>query len=231
MALSTRSNAASPSWARHGLSPSNPPRAGGCRRANGKSLSGILSAFATGVGHGRPLCPFASSSPQAPPMRWRTSKRGLLAALLIAAGIALRRTPPTIPNRPVRLVVPYPAGTSTDLLARPGSRRRRPRRSGSPFVIDNRGRCRAGIIGAEAVAKGRAPNGYTLVFAHQPDPGRINVSLYKSLPYDPVRDFSPGVARIGNQPLVLVVPAVARRRTTRGSVDRAPRPGQAGHAH
>jgi tripartite-type tricarboxylate transporter receptor subunit TctC len=129
----------------------------------------------------------------------RTSKRGLLAALLIAAATPV--TAADYPDRPVRLVVPYPAGTSTDLLARQVA----PKASevlGQPFVIDNRGGA-GGIIGAEAVAKA-TPDGYTLVFGTSQTQA-INVSLYKSLPYDPVKEFA-GVARIGNQPLVLVVP-------------------------
>ncbi|MBV8167450.1 MAG: tripartite tricarboxylate transporter substrate binding protein [Alphaproteobacteria bacterium] len=127
-------------------------------------------------------------------------KQGLLAALLIAA-LPIGAAAADYPDRPVRLVVPYPAGTSTDLLARQVA----PKAAealGQPFVIDNRGGA-GGIIGAEAVAKA-APDGYTLLFATSQTQA-INVSLYKSLPYDPVKDFS-GVARIGNQPLVLVVP-------------------------
>jgi tripartite-type tricarboxylate transporter receptor subunit TctC len=126
--------------------------------------------------------------------------RALRAALLIALA-AIPAAAADYPDRPVRLVVPYPAGTSTDLLARQVA----PKAAealGQPFVIDNRGGA-GGIIGAEAVAKA-APDGYTLVFATSQTQA-INVSLYKSLPYDPVKEFA-GVARIGNQPLVLVVP-------------------------
>jgi tripartite-type tricarboxylate transporter receptor subunit TctC len=126
--------------------------------------------------------------------------RAIGAVLLILAA-ALPARAADYPDRPVRLVVPYPAGTSTDLLARQVA----PKASevlGQPIVIDNRGGA-GGIIGAEAVAKA-APDGYTLVFATSQTQA-INVSLYKSLPYDPVKEFA-GVARIGNQPLVLVVP-------------------------
>jgi tripartite-type tricarboxylate transporter receptor subunit TctC len=121
----------------------------------------------------------------------------LAATLLLAAGPAFAQ----YPERPIKLVVPYPAGTSTDLLARQVT----PKAAealGQPIVIDNRGGA-GGIIGAEAVAKA-APDGYTLVFGTSQTQA-INVSLYKTLPYEPLRDFA-GVARIGNQPLVLVVP-------------------------
>jgi tripartite-type tricarboxylate transporter receptor subunit TctC len=132
----------------------------------------------------------------------RTSKQGLLTGL---TALLLAAAAPTLaaeyPERPIKLVVPYPAGTSTDLLARQVA----PKAAealGQPLVIDNRGGA-GGIIGAEAVAKA-TPDGYTLVFGTSQTQA-INVSLYKDLPYQPARDFA-GVARVGNQPLVLVVP-------------------------
>jgi tripartite-type tricarboxylate transporter receptor subunit TctC len=120
-----------------------------------------------------------------------------LAALLFASAAQAE----TYPSHPIRLVVPYPPGTSTDLLARQVMPKAAAR-LGQPIVIDNRGGA-GGIIGAELVAKA-PPDGYTLVFATS-QTHAINISLYPKLPYDPQAQFAP-VARVGSQPLVLVVP-------------------------
>jgi tripartite-type tricarboxylate transporter receptor subunit TctC len=111
------------------------------------------------------------------------------------------------PSKPVRLIVPFTPGGSTDILARAVGQKLS-ESWGQPVVIDNRPGA-GGIIGMELEAKA-APDGYTLVMGHV---GTLaaNPALYKSLPYDPVRDFAP-ITLIAMVPNVLVVgPAVSSR--------------------
>jgi tripartite-type tricarboxylate transporter receptor subunit TctC len=113
----------------------------------------------------------------------------------------------TFPSKPVRLVVPFTPGGSTDILAR-ALGQKLSESWGQPVVIDNRPGA-GGIIGMETVARA-APDGYTLVMGHV---GTLaaNPALYKTLPYDPVRDFAP-VTLIAMVPNVLVVgPAMPAR--------------------
>jgi len=138
-----------------------------------------------------------------------------IAALVIAAALAGPAPMPalaadalaTFPSKPVRLIVPFPPGGSTDILAR-AIGQKLSEAWGQPLVIDNRPGA-GGIIGMETAAKA-APDGYTLVMGHV---GTLaaNPALYKSLPYDPVKDFAP-VTLIAMVPNVLVVgPAVSSK--------------------
>ncbi|QIL80175.1 tripartite tricarboxylate transporter substrate binding protein [Diaphorobacter sp. HDW4A] len=90
------------------------------------------------------------------------------------------------PNRPVRLIVPFPAGQTTDALARIVAEQLTTS-LGQSFYIDNRAGA-AGIVGMES-AKRAEPDGYTLVVASS-GPLAINPSLYPKLPYDTAKDFS-----------------------------------------
>jgi tripartite-type tricarboxylate transporter receptor subunit TctC len=134
----------------------------------------------------------------------RVSRRVALAALAIgatAAAFAPSAWAQAWPARTVRIVVPYPPGGPTDIVARVVGQKLAERLR-QPFVIENRAGA-GGNIGAEAVAKS-APDGYTLLLgttAHA-----INPSLFKSLNYDFARDFVP-VALLTSIPLVVVVPA------------------------
>lgn len=103
------------------------------------------------------------------------------------------------PFKVVKLVVPYPPGGSTDVTARVVAESLRPE-LGWPVVIENKGGAGANI-GADYVAKSPA-DGYTLLMATSTH--ATNPSLYKSLPYDFVRDFVP-VSQIAFIPNVLVV--------------------------
>jgi tripartite-type tricarboxylate transporter receptor subunit TctC len=104
------------------------------------------------------------------------------------------------PTRSVTIVVPFTPGGTTDILARLFGQRLE-QRLGKPFVIENRPG--AGMqIGSVAVAKS-APDGYTLLLAPS-SAMAVNVTLYKKLPYDPVKDFAP-VALLAHLPFVLVV--------------------------
>lgn len=123
---------------------------------------------------------------------------------LVAAGLAVSdwSWAQGFPNRPLRLVVPFPAGGPTDIVARPlakmlGDSLRQ------VVVIDNRGGA-GGSIGADAVAKS-PPDGYTLFMATV-GTHAINSSLYKQLRYDAVKDFTP-IVLVATAPLVVVVNA------------------------
>ena len=104
------------------------------------------------------------------------------------------------PDRPVRIVVPYPPGGSNDILARILAEALR-ERLGQPFVIENRAGA-GGNIGADTVAKA-APDGATLLLT-APGPLAINDQVYRSMPYDPARDLVP-VALVATVPIVLMV--------------------------
>ena len=111
------------------------------------------------------------------------------------------------PQRPLRLVVPFPAGSSTDIIARIVSQKLS-HRLGQQIVIENRTGA-SGNIGADAVAKA-APEGYTMGIATA-STHAVAASLSTNLPYDPIKDFAP-VAMIGSQPYVLVLqPALPAR--------------------
>jgi len=104
------------------------------------------------------------------------------------------------PDRPVRLVVPFPPGGPTDIVARPLAQSLS-NNLGQQVIVDNRGGA-GGNIGADAVAKSSA-DGYTLLMGTV-GTHAINPSLYKKLTFDPVRDFSP-VSLVAQAAVVLVV--------------------------
>lgn len=114
-------------------------------------------------------------------------RRFLLAAGALCAGAAMHAHAQDYPSRPIRLVVPFAAGGPTDNLARAYAARLADV-LGQPVVVENRTGA-GGNIGTEAVV--RSPrDGYTLVFGTN-GPIAANVSLFRSLPYDPVRDLAP----------------------------------------
>lgn len=104
------------------------------------------------------------------------------------------------PNKPLRIVAPFPAGSSTDILARLIAQKMS-EGLGQPVLVDNRPGAN-GIIGTELVARA-APDGYTMVLASNGTHG-INNSLFSKLPYDPIKDFAP-VMLVGTVPYVLLV--------------------------
>ena len=104
------------------------------------------------------------------------------------------------PERVVKIIVPFPAGGTTDILARLMADRL-DRRLGQRFVVENRGGA-SGSIGTQAVATAD-PDGYTLVMATINTHG-INSAVFRSLPYDPVRDFAP-ITIVASTPNVLMV--------------------------
>ncbi|MBL8384297.1 MAG: tripartite tricarboxylate transporter substrate binding protein [Burkholderiales bacterium] len=106
----------------------------------------------------------------------------------------------TYPARAVRLVVPFPAGSQTDLVARLIGQQLQDA-LGKPFVVENKPGA-AGAIAASAVATS-APDGYTLLVTTAAIQA-ANVSLIRKLSYDPVKDFAP-VARLANTSMMLMV--------------------------
>ncbi len=114
--------------------------------------------------------------------------RFLLAAVAMLAAIAsVPALAQDYPTRPVRVVVPFPPGSGTDVIARRIAEKLQ-RLLKQPFVIDNKVGAN-GIIAAQAVATAE-PDGYT-IFISTISTQATNVSLYKSLPYDPQKDFAP----------------------------------------
>jgi tripartite-type tricarboxylate transporter receptor subunit TctC len=108
------------------------------------------------------------------------------------------------PERPVRIVVPFPPGGSTDIVARFLSETLR-ERLGQPFPVENRSGA-GGNVGTDHVAKS-APDGYTLVI-DPPGPFAINEHLYRTMPYDPARDLAP-IGLVAAVPIVLMVPTTS----------------------
>src|SRR5437763_11933004 len=104
------------------------------------------------------------------------------------------------PTRPVRLVVPFPAGSSTDQVARVGGAELQ-QALGQPFVVENEAGAQ-GAIAATEVAKA-TPDGYTLMLTTN-TPQAANVSLFKKLNYDPVKDFTP-ITRYATTSFMLMV--------------------------
>jgi tripartite-type tricarboxylate transporter receptor subunit TctC len=108
------------------------------------------------------------------------------------------------PERPIRLVVPFPPGSGTDLLARMLAEPLG-RALGQSVVTENRPGA-TGTVGAEAAARAPA-DGYTLLMMGT-SVAAINPHTLRRLPYDPIRDFAP-VGTIAQQPYLLVVPPQA----------------------
>ncbi len=104
------------------------------------------------------------------------------------------------PSRPIRLVVPFTPGGTTDILARVVGQKTTEALA-VQVLIDNRPGA-AGIIGAEAVARAK-PDGYTILLATNGILA-VNASLYTKLPYDPVKDFAP-ITLVATVPSLLVV--------------------------
>jgi tripartite-type tricarboxylate transporter receptor subunit TctC len=118
---------------------------------------------------------------------------------LVLASLAQAAFPQKYPEKPIRFVVAAGPGGSTDNLARILGDRLLPQ-LGQPLVYDNRPGA-GGIIAGEVVARA-APDGYTLFFSTSAAIA-VSVSLYRKLPYDPVRDFAP-IVLIATQPYMLI---------------------------
>jgi tripartite-type tricarboxylate transporter receptor subunit TctC len=120
--------------------------------------------------------------------------------LLAAALFATTANAQTWPAKPVRLVVPFPAASATDQVARLVGQQLQ-EALGQPFIVENKAGAQGAIAAAE-VAKA-APDGYTLMVTTN-TPQAANVSLFKKLQYDPVKDFAP-ITRFGTTAFMLMV--------------------------
>jgi len=133
-----------------------------------------------------------------------------LCAFLLALAVPALVAAQPWPSKPVKIVVPFPAGGATDVVARLLGQKLG-EAWGQPVVIENRSGA-GGNIGAEAVAKSPA-DGYTLLMTS----GSIvtaNQYIYKALPFDPVRDFVP-ITNVASGPQVIVVPPDASTKDLR----------------
>ncbi len=120
--------------------------------------------------------------------------------LLAAMGILSPARAQTYPTRPVKIIVPFPPGGGTDVVARAVGQKLA-EAYGQSFIIENRAGA-GGTMGSEAAAKS-PPDGYTLNIATSSTHG-IAPSVYRNLGYDPIRDFVP-VTLLATTPFVLAV--------------------------
>jgi tripartite-type tricarboxylate transporter receptor subunit TctC len=119
---------------------------------------------------------------------------------LVLVGASTAALAQQYPARPVRVLIPFTAGSAADIIARAMEPQMR-EKLGQSLVIDNRGGA-GGNIAAEMTAKS-APDGYTIMMGTI-GTHAINYSLYSKLPYHPLRDFTP-IALVGESPNVLVL--------------------------
>jgi tripartite-type tricarboxylate transporter receptor subunit TctC len=119
------------------------------------------------------------------------------ALLALAAAAASAQN---YPNKPIRMIVPFPPGGGADITARPIAQMLS-ERWGKPVVIENHGGA-SGMIGAEMLAKAPA-DGYTIMVGSSAEVA-LNVALFPKMPYDPVKDFAP-ITLATVTPMALVV--------------------------
>ncbi|HEV2605864.1 MAG TPA: tripartite tricarboxylate transporter substrate binding protein [Microvirga sp.] len=150
-----------------------------------------------------------------------STRRGLFAlALSLAAGLASSAAlaqAANYPSRPVKIIVPFAAGGTTDIFARLIGERLS-QQLGQQFVIENRGGA-GGNPGTDAVAKAE-PDGYTLVMGTV-GTHAINASLYAKMPYDPLTDFAPVAYAAGVPNLMVVNPKTVKATTVQDFIAEA----------
>jgi tripartite-type tricarboxylate transporter receptor subunit TctC len=137
----------------------------------------------------------------------------LVGAAIIVSGVANAAEP--FPTRPIRLVVPYPAGGGTDIVGRVLGQKLH-ESLGQPVVIDNRGGA-GGTLGTAVAAKS-APDGYTLLLV--PTSHVINPSIYAKLPYDTEKDFAP-ITMVASAAILMAVNARVPGVTMQGFIEAA----------
>jgi tripartite-type tricarboxylate transporter receptor subunit TctC len=157
-------------------------------------------------------------------MKLRATLYCLLTAAM-APFVATTQAQP-YPAKPIRIVVPFPAGGNADIFARAYAQKLGDAWKQTP-IVDNRAGA-AGIIGTQFVARSPA-DGYTLLFGTT-GTHTTNPAVYARLPYDPVKDFSP-VSNFADSPFLLVVHPTVPANTLQGLVALAKsRPGQLDYA-
>jgi tripartite-type tricarboxylate transporter receptor subunit TctC len=123
-----------------------------------------------------------------------------LAATILATVIAQAALAQPFPSKPVKMIVPFPPGGGTDILARPLAQKLS-EKWGQPVIIENRGGA-GGNIGVKAAADAE-PDGYTIILGVQ-GTHAVNPSLYANPGFDTLRDFAP-LTLVANTPNILVV--------------------------
>ncbi|MCR6479464.1 tripartite tricarboxylate transporter substrate binding protein [Variovorax sp. ZS18.2.2] len=130
------------------------------------------------------------------------------------------------PNKPIRLIVPFPAGGATDLFARTLGQKMG-EKLGTQLIIDNKPGA-GGAIGSDQAAKAPA-DGYTLLLATT-STHSIGPAVMQKLPYDTVRDFTP-IGHVGDAPSIMLVPVTSPAKTVREWIDYAKKnPGKLNYA-
>ena len=132
----------------------------------------------------------------------------LLGVAAIAAPSASAWAQAAYPAKPIRLIVPFPPGGGTDMIARAVAQKMADQNKWN-VIVDNRPGA-GGNLGVDAASKAD-PDGYTLVMG-QTSNLAINPTLYKKLPYDPLKDLVP-VALVSSSPIVMAVPVNSRFNT------------------
>jgi tripartite-type tricarboxylate transporter receptor subunit TctC len=158
-------------------------------------------------------------------MNKRTLLRTLCAATLGLLTVAWVQAQ-SYPNKPVRLIVPFPAGGATDLFARTVSQKLG-EKLGVALVVENRPGA-GGTLGADLAAKATA-DGYTLLLSTS-STHSIGPNLNPRMPYDAVRDFTP-IGHLGNAPSIMLVPNNSPAKTVKEWIDYAKKnPGRLNYA-
>lgn len=134
---------------------------------------------------------------------------------------------PTYPEKPIRMVLPFPPGGSTDIMAR-SLAQKLTEMLGKQIVVDNRGGGAGGISGTDLVAKA-APDGYVLLLTTSIS-HTAGASLYRNLPYDPVRDFAPITMTAFAPQMMVVHPSVAAKSVQEFIALAKAQPGQINYA-
>jgi tripartite-type tricarboxylate transporter receptor subunit TctC len=143
----------------------------------------------------------ASKNTQGEPMSLFTSRAIAIASLAVASAFALSAAAnaQTFPSKPIKFVVPFPAGSATDVVARVLAEGMG-KELGQSIVVENKAGAQ-GTIGASEV-KNAAPDGYTILVTTSTTQAAV-VSLLKKVPYDPIKDFTP-IGKIATTPFVLI---------------------------
>ena len=155
-----------------------------------------------------------------------TRRQLLLSSAAAAALAALPAAAQTYPSKPIRLVVPFPAGGATDIFGRAVSQKLG-EKLGTTVIVDNKPGA-GGTIGSDIVAKAPA-DGYTLLLATS-STHSIGPALSNKLPYDAVADFAP-IAHVGSAPNLMVVPNSSPAKNVREWIEYAKKnPGKLNYA-
>jgi tripartite-type tricarboxylate transporter receptor subunit TctC len=148
-------------------------------------------------------------------MHLRSIALALLSAMTAAAATAQER-PDIFPSRAIKIVVPFPAGGPSDVLARMIGQKMT-EDWGQPVVVENRPGANT-VIGAQLVAKA-APDGYTLLMAID-STLTMNQFLYRNPPYDPINDFAP-ITLVGKTLQILMVNSQSEVKTVNDLIAKA----------